>query len=50
MAEAGCGSPVVIIGTDTDVLVMFVAHATAFITLYMLYKGRPLKFFCMKEV
>ena len=46
MAEAGCGSPVVIIGTHTDVLVMLAAHATAFKKLYMLYKGRPLTLFC----
>ena len=38
MAEAGDGSPVVVIGTDTDILVMLIARATASMNLYSTYQ------------
>ena len=50
MAEAGDGSPVVVIGTDTDILVMLIARATASMNLYMLCNVRPLTLFSIKEL
>lgn len=43
-------SPVVVVGTDTDLLVMMVAQATPNMNLHMLCGRNPLHVYCIREI
>ena len=50
MAESDCNRPVVVVGTDTDLLVMLVARATSSMDLYMMCHINPMMLYSVNHL